>query len=419
MSGVQAAYYLIHSMTAGEGFAKRDIVAAHNFASAARNAGVNRIIYLGALGDPKAMLSEHLRSRQRTGQVLRETGVTVTEFRAAIIVGAGSVSFEMIRYLTERLPIMVCPRWVFSRVQPIWIEDVVAYLVAALETGQSTGEIIEIGGADVLTYGDMMKAYARVRSLHRWLLPVPVLTPRLSSYWVHWVTPISAAFARPLIEGLRNEVIVREHKASEIFPDIKPRDYESSVRRVLKEPPSDCFENIVSDDFRPERPHACLFQVENHQGMIIERWQTAVEAPPKAIHSVFSELAGRSERVCLNRARRVRAAIEKLLRGTGPRRDPGGMDELHTGQIVHFFEVEDVKPERLIRLRAETRSLGKARLQIQTQSVGPDRTKLTLAVFCAPRGLWGLFYWYLSCFPRRWMFSRLIKEAGLAAKTVK
>jgi uncharacterized protein YbjT (DUF2867 family) len=184
LAGIDIAYYLVHSLASGADFHERDLDAARRFGHAARDAGVARILYLGALGDPRTDLSEHLRSRQQTGDALREAGVPVTEFRAAIVVGAGSVSFEMIRALTERLPVMICPRWVYTRVQPIAIRDVLDYLVAALTRPESAGRIVEIGGADILTYREMMLGYARARGLRRWLIPVPVLTPRLSSYWV-------------------------------------------------------------------------------------------------------------------------------------------------------------------------------------------------------------------------------------------
>jgi uncharacterized protein YbjT (DUF2867 family) len=185
LSGVEFAYYLVHSITSGEHFAERDLAAARNFGDAARRAGIKRVIYLGGLGDPETNLSKHLRSRQETADMLRRSGICLTEFRAAIIVGAGCISFEMIRYLTERIPVMICPRWVKSRVQPIAVDDVIDYLVASLQNRDSAGQIVEIGGKDILTYGDMMKLYARVRGLRRWLINVPVLTPRLSSYWVH------------------------------------------------------------------------------------------------------------------------------------------------------------------------------------------------------------------------------------------
>ena len=224
---------LIHSLTDTKEYRERDIIVARNFGHAAKAAGIERIIYLGGLGDPDSQLSVHLRSRQETGAALREAGVPVTEFRAAVIVGSGSLSFEMIRYLTERLPVMICPRWVYTRIQPIAIRDVLDYLVGALEVPESAGRIIEIGGADVLTYGDMMKGYAQVRGLRRLLIPVPVLTPRLSAHWVHWMTPVNAGIVYPLIEGLRNEVVVRDDAAQTLFPDIEPVGYDTAVRRAL------------------------------------------------------------------------------------------------------------------------------------------------------------------------------------------
>ena len=229
MHQISAAYYLIHSMGGSDNFHERDLIAARNFGQVAKLAGVEQIIYLGGLGDPTSNLSVHLASRQATGQALAKAGVPVTEFQAAIIVGSGSVSFEMIRYLTERIPVMICPKWVYTRVQPIAISDVLRYLTGSLEKSESRGKVIQIGGKDVFTYGDMMRGYAEVRGLKRVLIPVPVLTPRLSSYWVHWMTPVSASITRPLVEGLRNEVIVRDQTAREIFPEISPLDYKTSV----------------------------------------------------------------------------------------------------------------------------------------------------------------------------------------------
>src|SRR6202050_3336699 len=218
MHGAAVAYYLVHSLGTGSDFAERDLTAARHFGAAAKSAGVERIIYLGGLGDPGTALSTHLRSRQETGDALRESGISVTEFRAGVIVGSGSLSFEMIRCLTERLPVMVCPRWVYTRIQPIAVDTVLDYLVEALHVPGSAGRTIEIGGADVITYAEMLAFYAEVRGLRRRLVPVPVLTPKLSSYWVHWVTPIPAAIAQPLIAGLRNEIIVRDNVARCLFP---------------------------------------------------------------------------------------------------------------------------------------------------------------------------------------------------------
>ena len=238
LAGIDAAYYLVHSMGRGSGpdFARHDRHAASNFALVAREQSVGRIIYLGGLGDEKAGLSEHLASRQEVGRVLAAGGVPVTEFRAAVIVGAGSISFRMVRYLTERLPAMITPRWVSTRIQPIAEEDVLRYLVEALGRPDSAGKIVEIGGADVVTYGDMITTYARLRGLRRELIPVPLLTPGLSSYWVALTTPIPSSIARPLIEGLRTEVVVQSPLSRELF-DFEPMGYEEAIKRVLEKEP--------------------------------------------------------------------------------------------------------------------------------------------------------------------------------------
>jgi len=233
MEGVVAVYYLVHSMGSGRNFAEQDLAGARECATAAKAAGARRIIYLGGLGDPGAKLSAHLRSRQQTGAALRDAGVPVTEFRAAVIIGSGSLSFELIRYLSERLPVMICPRWVYTRIQPIAIQNVLDYLVAALQKPESAGRIIEIGAEDVLNYGALMKTYASARGLKRYLVLVPFLTPRLSSYWVRLVTPFSVSLARPLIEGLRNEVIVRDNAARDMFPEVQLLDCKTAVEVAL------------------------------------------------------------------------------------------------------------------------------------------------------------------------------------------
>ena len=245
--GVDTAYYLVHSLGGGSDFHQQDITAASNFGNAARAAGVKRIIYLGGLAEASSGLSEHLRSRQQSGDALRLAGVPVTEFRAGVIVGSGSVSFEMIRYLTERVPVMICPRWIYTRTQPIGIREVLAYLSQAIEVPDSAGLIIEIGGSQVITYGEMMKIYAALRGLSRWLVPVPLLTPRLSSLWVNLVTPIPAVIARPLIEGLRNENIVRDPVARRLFPGINPVSYRTSVERALAVLDASSIETTWSD----------------------------------------------------------------------------------------------------------------------------------------------------------------------------
>ncbi|MGD8625949.1 MAG: DUF2867 domain-containing protein, partial [Anaerolineae bacterium] len=370
MEGAWAAYYLIHSLSDTADYRQRDVVVARNFSQAAQAAGVERIIYLGGLGDPAAELSTHLRSRQETGDALRESGVPVTEFRAAIIVGSGSLSFEMVRYLTERLPVMICPRWVFTRIQPIAIDDVLRYMVGALRVAESAGRIIEIGGADVLTYGDMMKGYARVRELRRLLIPVPVLTPKLSAHWVHWMTPVHAGIVYPLIEGLRNEVVVRDDLARQLFPDIRPVDYDTAVRRALAKLDEGQVETSWSDALASSLGDASPVELTTDEGLQIERRQQVVDATPEEVFCAFSGLGGERGWLYADWLWRLRGVADRLVGGPGFRRGRRHRDEVRVGDALDFWRVEAVEPGRLMRLRAEMKLPGEAWLQFEARPVG-------------------------------------------------
>ncbi|NNM98875.1 MAG: NAD(P)H-binding protein, partial [Candidatus Eremiobacteraeota bacterium] len=231
--GMDAAYYLVHSMSDSLEFEERDRTAATLFGRIARESHVQRVVYLGGLGTDDDKLSHHLRSRHEVGESLRASGVQCIEFRAAMIVGSGSISFEMLRYLTERLPVMIAPRWVTTLSQPISVRDVLLYLIAALDLPSRESKIYEIGGAETITYREMMLRYARLRNLKRRVIIVPFFTPRLSSYWVHIVTPIPARLAQPLILGLSNEVVVRDPAAAADFPQIVPDGFDRAVTRAL------------------------------------------------------------------------------------------------------------------------------------------------------------------------------------------
>ncbi|MBN1148498.1 MAG: SDR family oxidoreductase, partial [Anaerolineales bacterium] len=416
MAGVEAAYYLIHSMSGSADFHQRDLVAARNFGAAAKEAGVGRILYLGGLGDPQADLSQHLRSRQQTGQALREAGVPVTELRAAVIVGSGSLSFEMVRYLTERVPLMICPRWVFTRIQPIGVDDVLQYMLAALENPGSAGKIIEIGGADVLTYGEMMLGYAQVRGLRRYLLPVPVLTPRLSSYWVHWVTPIPAAIARPLIQGLRNEVVVRSDEARRLFPDIQPVDYRTAVQRALANVEASQVETIWSDALASSQGDAPPVYLAEEQGLIIERRQKTVPASPQAVFRVFSGLGGERGWLTYNFAWQLRGALDRMIGGVGLRRGRRDPDELRVGDALDFWRVEAVDPGRQVRLRAEMKVPGRAWLQFEAIPATQGKTLLVQTAFFDPKGLSGLLYWYLLYPIHGLIFAGMVQKIAEAAE---
>ncbi len=416
MIGVSAAYYLIHSMSGRADFDQRDIQAARNFGDAARANGVERIIYLGGLGDPAADLSKHLRSRHQTGQALQEAGVPVTEFRAAIVVGSGSISFEMIRYLTERVPVMICPRWVFTRVQPIAISDVLNYLAAALETPQSSGRIVEIGGSDVFTYGDMMLGYARARGLRRWLLSVPVLTPRLSSHWVNLVTPIPASIARPLIDGLRNEVIVRDDSARELFPQIEPMDYPSAVALALADLEAHHIETSWSDALVTSQGDVVPVVLSTQEGMIIERRQQFVPAAPAIVFKMISRLGGQTGWLYLNWVWRVRGWIDRLIGGVGLRRGRRDPESIRMGDVIDFWRVEAVEADKRLLLRAEMKLPGRAWLQFETHSYPGEQTRLVQTTFFASKGLFGLAYWYLLYPIHRLIFAGMIRN--LAQRTM-
>jgi uncharacterized protein YbjT (DUF2867 family) len=416
LKGIDVAYYLIHSMRDSDDFQQRDLRAARNFGAAARAEGVKRIIYLGGLGDPAADLSKHLRSRQQTGEGLRESGVPVTEFRAGVIIGPGSLSFEMIRYLTERLPIMICPRWIYTRVQPIGIRDTLNYLVSALKTPESSGRIIEIGGAEVVTYRDMMLGYAKVRGLRRYMIPVPVLTPRLSSYWVHWTTPIPADIVRPLVEGLRNEVVVRDDSAHRLFPKIQPMNYRAAVKRALEKLTASEVETSWADALVSSWPYEKPSVLTTNEGMIIEQRQRVVKAPPDVVFRVFTSVGGANGWLYFNWAWYLRGTLDRLLGGVGLRRGRRRPEEVRIGDALDFWRVEAVEPGHLLRLRAEMKIPGVAWLQFHAEPTNDGHTHLVQEALFAPKGLFGLLYWY-GLYPiHRLIFSGMIRELASRAE---
>jgi uncharacterized protein YbjT (DUF2867 family)/uncharacterized protein YndB with AHSA1/START domain len=408
LENINTAYYLIHSLGGGDGYAERDLKAARDFAGAAKAAGVKRIIYLGGLAHDDGALSEHLESRLATGGALREAGVPVTEFRAGVVVGSGSLSFEMIRYLTERVPVMVCPSWVYTPAQPIGIRDVLEYLAAALTREESIGRIIEIGGDGVVTYGEMMTAYAKARGLRRRMLPVPFLTPRLSSYWVHLVTPIPSAIARPLILGLRNENKVTDFSARDIFPDIKPSTYQVALERALSRLDTGTVETRWTDAAGDAKPHVVL---EAREGLILEHRRRPVSAPPERVFEIFSGIGGERGWFFMNSAWRLRGALDRMIGGVGLRRGRRDPDRLRVGDALDFWRVEAVEPGHLIRLRAEMKVPGKAWLEFQADAREDGQgAVVTQTAFFAPKGLWGLLYWYALYPLHGIIFSGLIRQ---------
>jgi uncharacterized protein YbjT (DUF2867 family) len=415
LDGVEAAYYLIHSMAAGErDFEQRDRISAENFGKAARAAGVQRIIYLGGLGDGDKEISSHLASRQMVGDLLRTTGVPVTEFRAAVVVGSGSLSFEMIRYLTERLPVMITPRWVSTRCQPIAIANILDYLTLCLAEPRSTGRIFEIGGPDVLSYGDMMRGYAKVRQLKRYLIPVPLLTPRLSSYWVDLVTPIPAAYARPLVDGLRSEVIVRDTSALEMF-DIDLIPYTEAVRRALDRTQSGAVETYWAGARANLLPGVELNVTE---GMILEQRRVETTAAPEAVYATFATIGGMRGWYYANSLWKLRGMLDRLIGGIGMRRGRRSPDQLRPGDALDFWRVEEVEEGRRVRLRAEMKLPGSAWLQFEAQPRDDQGALLIQTAFFEPRGVLGLIYWYGLYPVHQIIFSGMARTIARRAESV-
>ncbi len=392
LAGVEVAYYLAHSMGEGEhGFAERDRQAARNFAEAAARAGVSRIVYLGGLGNDDERLSPHLASRHETGTELAAHGVPVTEFRAAVIIGSGSASFEILRHLTERLPIMITPRWVGTRCQPIGIRDVLDYLVGSLDLPAVTGTV-EIGGPDVLSYGDMMRGYARVRGLHRLMIPVPVLTPRLSSYWVNLVSPVPAAIARPLIEGLRSEVIVRDPDPAEHF-GLTPLPYEEALHQAMDRSDGEGLESTWFDAFAPH-DRASLSSLTSEEGMIVERRQRVIPVSQDRLFAEVERVGGEGGWPYANVLWRLRGLADRLVGGVGMRLGRRHPDRLREGDALDFWRVEEIRRPELLRLRAEMKVPGRAWLQYEI-SPTDGGSRLVQTAFFEPKGLPGLAYWYL------------------------
>ncbi|HEX6069346.1 MAG TPA: DUF2867 domain-containing protein [Longimicrobiaceae bacterium] len=380
--GVDAAYYLVHSMGAGEGYAARDRAFAEVFAEALRDVG--KAVYLGGLLPEGA--SEHLRSRAEVGRILRDR-LPTTEFRAGPIIGSGSASFEMVRYLTERLPVMIAPRWVSNEVQPIGIDDVLAYLRLALE--RPALGVVEIG-ADVMTFRRMMEEYAGVRGLRRTIIPVPVLAPRLAAHWVGLVTPIGNSLAIPLIQGIVTPVLADTTRARQHFPEIRPRPYREAVAAALRGVERGEVETRWSGGLQGGEAHAMT----DREGMVREERTILVDASPDRVFAVLASLGGDRGWLVWNAAWRFRGFLDRIVGGPGLRRGRRHPTHLLSGEAVDFWRVERVEPGSLLRLRAEMKVPGAAWLEWRITPEGAGCRVAQTALF-APTGAAGTLYWYL------------------------
>jgi len=385
MAGVSIAYYLVHSMGSAQSFEDQDRTGAQNFANAAREAGVQRVIYLGGLGRSSGELSRHLRSRQEVGEILRSAGIPVIEFRASVVIGSGSLSFEMIRALVERLPVMIAPRWVSVAAQPIAIGDLLAYLIAALDHPIDSSAIFEIGGSDRVSYGGLMREYARQRGLKRLVISVPFLTPRLSSLWLGLVTPLYVRVGRKLIDSLRHSTVVEDPSALTEF-GIRPCGFREAITAAINTD-----KRHLKTDLRTIH----------------------VNASPKEAFVPIRRIGGASGWYYANWLWHMRGWMDRLVGGVGMRRGRRDPDALCVGDTVDCWRVEAIVPDHFLRLVAEMKLPVHASLEFEVTGDSTGSVICQTASF-DPLGQLGRAYWY-SVFPfHHFVFSGML--LGIAFK---
>ncbi|HBJ36302.1 MAG TPA: DUF2867 domain-containing protein [Planctomycetaceae bacterium] len=391
LAGIDTAYYLVHSMNDTGSFEEHDRVAATNFADAARHAGVKRIIYLGGLGDDDEKLSPHLRSRHEVGQILLQSGCQVVEFRASIVIGSGSLSFELVRALVERLPVMICPKWVAVKTQPIAIEDLLEYLIAGLDWPETGSRIFEIGGPSQVSYGDIMREYARQRQLKRWLISVPVLSPRLSSLWLGLVTPVYARVGRKLVDSMRNPTIVKDQSAMQVF-DVRPRNLVDAISRAVINEDRDLADTRWSDSLSSSRGVMAWGGV-RFGSRIVDSRSVAVAVSPSQAFAPIRRIGGKQGWYFASFLWTIRGFIDLLLGGVGLRRARRDPEELKVGEVLDWWRVEEYQPNRKLRLSAEMKVPGRAWLEFTVEPSDTGSVIRQTAIF-DPVGFLGLAYWY-------------------------
>ena len=389
LTDCSVAFYLVHSMMSTDAaYAEQDLALARTFARAAREAGVARIIYLGGLGEMGPGLSEHLTSRRHVEAALASAGVPVTVLRAAMIIGSGSASFEILRYLVQRLPLMVTPTWVSTRCQPIAIENVLAYLVGVLSVPETTGEVFDIGGREVLCYRDIMRIMAEELGLPpRWIIPVPVLTPWLSSHWIQLITPLSNRIARPLAEGLKNEVVSRESRITALIPQ-ELLDVRQAIHAALSQVKAHLVETHWSMagpmPGDPDWSGGAVFR---------DAREVHISAPASVVFRAVCRVGG-EHGWNTSWLWRLRGWLDERFGGPGLRRGRRHPDSLRYGDVLDFWRVVGIERDRSLSLRAEMKLPGQALLDFRVSPDGSSACTLSQTAFFEPRGLAGLLYWY-------------------------
>ncbi len=393
LDGIHTAYYLVHSMGARGDYSKLDSRAAENFRHAAEEAGVSRIIYLGGLGVSESVLSPHLRSRQETGRILAGGRVQVIELRASIVLGSGSLSFEMIRALCERLPVMVTPRWASTMTQPIAIEDLLRYLLLCLAHSLKGNQVFEIGGPDQVSYLDLMREYARQRGLRRIMISVPFLSPRLSSLWLGLVTPLYARVGRALIESIRNPTLVHDSSALKEF-DVRPMGVADAISRAIANEDREFAETRWCDAISSSGPRRSWAGIRRGNRLVDHR-QRSVKAVESEAFTPILKIGGDAGWYFVTWLWVLRGWLDLLLGGVGMRRGRRDPDDLQPGDALDFWRVEDVERPHLLRLRAEMKLPGRAWLQWEIKPGTPGHAVIHQTAIFDPAGFLGLAYWYM------------------------
>jgi uncharacterized protein YbjT (DUF2867 family) len=415
LAGIDTAFYFVHSMGSTADFENEDRQAARNFSLAAKAAGVRRIIYLGGLGNRDSVLSKHLRSRQETGDVLREAGVQVIELRASIVIGSGSLSFELVRALTERLPFMICPKWVHVAAQPIAIEDMLSFLVESIELPGEESKVFEIGGPDQATYGEIMQEYARQRKLRRVMIPVPLLSPYLSSLWLGLVTPLYARVGRKMIDSMKNATVVSCNLAATTFK-VQPRSVSDAISRALVNEDREFAVTRWSDALSSGGEPKAWGSVRFGSRLVDSRTAT-IAVPPPVAFAPIQRIGGSNGWYYGNWMWQLRGFLDLLVGGVGVRRGRPHPTLIRVGDALDFWRVEAFEPNRLLRLRAEMKLPGRAWLEFE---VTGDETHSTIRQTASfdPVGLSGLVYWYAISPAHHFVFGGMLRNLAKAATTV-
>ncbi|MDD7984570.1 SDR family oxidoreductase [Lentisphaera marina] len=407
--GIDVIFYLIHAMGSDGDFEKEDKINALNFSKAANKCGVKRIIYLGGLVEADSKMSKHMKSRAEVGRLLKSDGVQVFEFRASVVLGAGSLSFEMIRALVEHLPIMVCPAWVRKHCQAIYIGDLIKYLKSAVDLNLSGSHIFEIGGRDITTYGDLMKSYAKLRSLKRYMIPVPILTPRLSSLWLGLVTPLYSRVGRKIIDSVKHDSMVAEPVSKDLFP-FNCIGVDEALSLIQKNEDEGYVHTRWNDAMAAAGIKKIDWKGVHFGNRLVDSRTLKVNCSAKQAFYPIQTIGGDSGWYCGNWLWSLRGFIDLLFGGPGVRRGRRDPQKLHEGDVLDFWRVDLYKENEVLLLEAEMKLPGRAWLKFEVNPIDENSCEIRQTAIFDPLGFFGVLYWHVVVPLHAYVFGGMIKE---------